>query len=407
MCAKHQLAGSRKRQLSAIRVGVAYAFLRAGPDAIAPFAALWFRAKGAPLEDLGLLLALPLIGRVAAARPLAAWASRFSMPWTSVSLLCGFAAVAAFLGMLDWGTWPSVLAWWIVCFCASACTPLMDTAILGLAPIGGQGLLAYAHSCSVLAAIGAYFGIGFVFAHGGADSVLIWAGSTAGLAAAAIPTLMSISASQAPPDSVVLRKLPVDNEQQDNSSLVLVLAAAALIEASHGFNSIAMITWSARGYGPELSGALWATGSVADVVFLWFMGTARGRIGPARLLIAGGLGACVRWVGFATAPPLPALFALQALHALSFTATYLASVQLIGRLSDQHRGLSVQALNWGLSSGLCAGLGALSAGPLYTALGVRGYWVMTAVATLGLVLATDLQWRMQTQKRLNRAPAAL
>jgi PPP family 3-phenylpropionic acid transporter len=187
----------------------------------------------------------------------------------------------------------------------------------------------------------------------------------------------------------------IESGERSNGCLVLTVSAAALIEASHGFNSIAMVTWSARGYGPALSGALWATGILADVVFLWFMGSIRSRIGPTRLLTLGGMGALARWNGFALSPPLPVLFGLQILHALSFTATYLASVQLVHRLARDQRGLAAQAMNWALSSGLCAGLGTLGAGPLYAALGVHGYWVMCAVAGVGLVLALVLERFMQ------------
>ena len=383
-----------------IKAALAYALIIGGPAAWAPFAALWLRARGVPLSDLGILLAIPLIGRVVAAYPLAIWAGRFSKPWAPISILCGGAALGAALATLGQGVWSGVIAWWTVCFCAGACTPLLDTRLVG----AGDGLLAYARGAGALARIGANLGVGFLFARLGTAGVPLWAGSTAVLAAAAIAKLMPTGESLESDSRARAREPSVAKSERSDGLLVLAVLAAALIQGSHGFNSIAMVIWSAQGYGPTLSGALWATGILADVVFLWFMGGMGSRLSPTHLLILGGLGALVRWNGFALSPPLAVLFGLQTLHALSFSATCLASVQLVARLARGEHGLSAQTLNWALSSGLCTGVGTLCVGPLYAALGVHGYWVMCALAGVGVVFAVALDGLMQPGESARSGP---
>ena len=120
---------------------------------------------------------------------------------------------------------------------------------------------------------------------------------------------------------------------------------------------------------------------------MWFMEPWRLRLGPERLLVLGGAGAIVRWSALALSPPLWLLFPIQGLHALSFTATFLATLRLIERLAPAEDASAAQTLNAALAYGLFTGLATLAAGPLFDTLGVGGYWPMTALAALGLASA--------------------
>ena len=107
-------------------------------------------------------------------------------------------------------------------------------------------------------------------------------------------------------------------------------------------------------------------------------------LGPQRLLIAGGLGALARWVLLALSPPLWLLFAVQALHALSYCATFLASLRLIERLSPAPSASAAQTLNASVSGGVMIGLTTMLSGPLLDSIGAGGYWVMSAITVVGL-----------------------
>src|SRR4030095_10232299 len=85
---------------------------------------------------------------------------------------------------------------------------------------------------------------------------------------------------------------------------------------------------------PEsMTGILWGVGVAVEVGFMWFLEPWRRRVGPRNLLVLGGGAAIVRWTAVAFSPPLWLVFPLQTLHVLSYAATFLASLQLVERLS--------------------------------------------------------------------------
>jgi PPP family 3-phenylpropionic acid transporter len=113
-------------------------------------------------------------------------------------------------------------------------------------------------------------------------------------------------------------------------------------------------------------------------------------VGPRNLLLLGGLAAIVRWTALAFSPPLWALFALQTLHALSYAATFLASLQLAERLSTPRNASAAQALNSALSGGVLSGLATVASGPLFDHVGARGYLLMSAMCVIGVIGALQL-----------------
>jgi len=142
---------------------------------------------------------------------------------------------------------------------------------------------------------------------------------------------------------------------------------------------------------PEsMTGILWGVGVTAEVIFMWFMEPWRRRIGPRNLLVLGGFAAMLRWTALAFAPPLWMLFPLQTLHVLSYAATFLASLQLIERLSTPQNASAAQALNSALSAGALMGLATMASGPLFDRFGAQGYFLMAAMCVAGLIGAFRL-----------------
>jgi PPP family 3-phenylpropionic acid transporter len=93
----------------------------------------------------------------------------------------------------------------------------------------------------------------------------------------------------------------------------------------------------------------------------------------------------------AAAPPLWILWPLQALHALSFAASYLAGIELIERLAPRDSQTAAQTLSSTLSAGVLIGLATLASGPLYDAYGAGGYLAMAGLAGLGLIAVMALK----------------
>ena len=93
----------------------------------------------------------------------------------------------------------------------------------------------------------------------------------------------------------------------------------------------------------------------------------------------------MRWTAFAFSPPVWLLFPLQALHTLTFTATFIGGLQLIQRLAPPQSASAAQTISSALSGGLLIGLATLASGALYDGVGAKGYLAMAALAAFGLI----------------------
>jgi len=85
---------------------------------------------------------------------------------------------------------------------------------------------------------------------------------------------------------------------------------------------------------------------------------------------------------------------LQAVHALTFAATFLAGVQIVERLSPPAAQTAAQTLSSVLSAGVLIGLATAASGPLYDRFGFGGYWAMAGMALAGLIAAAPLRRRL-------------
>jgi MFS transporter, PPP family, 3-phenylpropionic acid transporter len=170
--------------------------------------------------------------------------------------------------------------------------------------------------------------------------------------------------------------------------LVLVIAAAALIQASHVLvNTFGSLHWGREGHSSIFIGAAWALGVVCETTFFAFVG--RWVAGPDRavgLLALGGVTALLRWLVMASDPGSVLLAVAQAGHGFSFAATHAGSMFLIFELAPN--ALRARAQGW-LTAAI-AGVSALLltfSGPLYAGLGESAYLVMAGLAAAGVALA--------------------
>jgi PPP family 3-phenylpropionic acid transporter len=386
-----------------LRLGLFYAAFFVGSGASLPFMPVWFRAQGLSATQMTVILALPMFARTLVGPAIGLWADSFRLRRTSLIWL-GVAATAAFAAMaLPWGYlwW---LATWFVGYSALSCfSPLTDVITLRRTRIDG---FAYALPRGIGSA-GYVFGnvvMGLVLQHAPPVSVLVWTVTAAGLAAMGARAL-------APADPVREDGAPAPSHRELWAGLggllrdplfMLAIGAIALLQASHGFYySCSTLLWRRQGVPDGWIGLLWGFGVAAEVAFLWFAEPWRRRLGPERLLMIGGLGALARWSLLAFSPPLWLLFAAQGLHALSYMATFLASLRLIERLAPAEHATAAQSLNASLSGGVAIGLTTVISGPLFDAIGAGGYWVMAAITLVGLAGC----WRALTlMRRRSLAP---
>ncbi|HXQ13451.1 MAG TPA: MFS transporter [Caulobacteraceae bacterium] len=369
----------------ALRLGLFYAALLIGTGASAPYAGVWFRAHGLSGAAIGLILAAPSFGRAVTGPALAVWADGFKLRRTPIALI-GVAVAAAYAGLaLAQGFWAWMALWFVSQSLFGVCSPLADVIALRRARSEGFNY-GWPRGIGSAAYILGNVAMGFVLGLTSPDAMLIWIVVAALAAALAARWVL-------PPDPVheggerlagrdrlkglgVLLADPV---------FMLAIVSTGLIQASHGFYyGFSALTWKAQGLSPALVGVLWGVGVGAEVGFLWFMDPWRRRIGPERLVVLGGTGAVVRWTCLAMSPPLWLLIPLQALHALSFTATFMGTLQLIERLAPAKSASGAQTLNAVLSGGILIGLATMASGRLFDAAGQHGYLAMSLIAAAGL-----------------------
>jgi PPP family 3-phenylpropionic acid transporter len=169
---------------------------------------------------------------------------------------------------------------------------------------------------------------------------------------------------------------------------ILVIAAAALIQASHAeIYVFGTLQWTAAGFGRQTISFAWAIGVMSESVLLIFCGRYITGVRQAlALLMLGGAGAIVRWVAMSFAPGAGIVLGLQLFHALSFAATYLGAVSVLGWLAGPNHRARMQG--WlSAAMALSMALATMACGRLTHSFGAGAYLAMAGLAAAGLGLA--------------------
>ncbi len=360
-----------------------------------PYLSVWLRAGGLSGGEIGAIIAAPLLARAAVGPLLAHWADRFQLRRTPILWMSLAAAVLFAAMMATRGFWAWFVLWLVGSSLFSACSPLAD--VIALRRAAREGFpYAFARGIGSAAYIVANMGAGALMAPFGAGVVMIWTTAGAILSTVCAPILL-------PPERVADAAARPEGKGGTRALLgdplfMLAVGSVGLIQAAHAFYySFSTLVWRAQGLGAPLIGLLWGVGVGAEVIFLYLGEGVRRRLGPERMLILGGVGAVVRWTAFALSPPVWLLFPLQALHALSFTATFIASLQLVERLSPPEHASAAQSVNAALYAGVLIGAATLVSGPLFDHAGAHGYLAMSLLAAVGLAGALRLHQLLRTR----------
>ena len=379
---------------SVVRLSLFYAAAYIGAGVSLPYIATFLRSRGMSGAEIGVILAVPMLARPFTGPLLAVWADGFTLRRTPMVLLAlgaalGYSALLAapnFLGL--------ALAWLIAATLIATVSPLVDVITLRRARTEGfnYGL---PRGMGSSAFIVANLIMGVILTRAAPTVIAVWIAVAAVLAAIAAAVMVPperVHAEGAKPDRAArwqgLRVLVRDR------TFVLAVATAGLIQGAHAFYyGFSAIIWRNEGVSEPIIGVLWGVGVAAEVAFMWFLEPWRRKVGPEKLMILGAAAALLRWTAYAFSPSLWMLFALQALHALTFAASFLASLRLIEKLTPPTTASVAQAINSALSMGFMLGVATLFSGPLFDSLGPRGYLVMAAMAVLGLAGAILLHRR--------------
>jgi PPP family 3-phenylpropionic acid transporter len=355
-----------------------------------PFFPLWLEAKGLDARMIGLVLAVPMVVRLFAIPVVTRLADRRQALWAAIMIASAAAAAANLALGFSEGSIAILILFALASIPFTSVMPMAEAyALRGLAQIGrAYGPVRLWGSAAF---IGGSLGAGWII-----DSIapgnLIWLIAGALLAATAgAAGLVPLRPRTPAPD----RPEPPYPGFLRTPGFVLVAAAAGLIQASHavyyGFSSL---DWKAAGLDGAMVGALWAVGVLAEITLFAFSARLPAVLGPTALLVAGALGATLRWSIMALDPPIFVLPFLQCLHGLSFGATHLGAIGFVARAAPAGRAATAQgslAVVLGGTMALSMGL----SGMLYEAFADRAYAGMALMAAAGGVFAV-IAWRRRS-----------
>jgi len=383
------------------RLGLFYAFIFLGTGVSAPYIGLWFKAHGLTGAQIGLILAAPAIARMVTGPALAVWADGFRLRRTPLGLLGAASALLYGLFLATHG----FFAWWTLWLISQSLfanlSPLTDVIALRRARLEGFNY-GWPRGMGSAAYVAANVLMGLALTRISPDAIIGWLILTA--VAAGLGGFVVL-----PDDPVHEQGEAVARADRwrglggllRDPVFMLAVVSVGLIQASHAFYyGFSTLAWRAQGLPSSASGVLWGVGVVAEVGFLWFMEPLRRRLGAERLVIAGAVGGLIRWTVLAYSPPLWVLLPVQCLHAATFTATFMGSLQLVERLSPPGSASAAQTLNSVLSGGLFMGLASMGSGALFDLIGARGYLAMSLLAGLGLAGAAALPRAIRRRRAL-------
>ena len=356
-----------------------------------PFFPVWLASKGLSETALAMVVAAPALVRMVVNPPVAAFADRHGAV-AQVLAFCGCGGVAGFvlLGQAE-GFWPILAGVVLVAIMQGPILSLADALLFarvrerGAEP--GTPPLDYG---SIRAWGSAAVFVGMVM--GGRIMGLVPPQAIIHIltAAAAITALGALAMARANPQQrpVVVQQGSAPSSQNNGALIALVIAAAALVQASHAMvYTFSTLDWQAQGFSSQFIGFAWASGVFAEVLFFLLARHEFSAQGSAmNCLLLGAAAAGVRWDLMVITPGPLVLLLLQLTHGLTFGATHLGTVSLLSQLAAPARRAQAQAWH-SASISLALFVVTAACGPLHLHFGAPAYGAMALVAMAGLALA--------------------
>ncbi|HCP00925.1 MAG TPA: 3-phenylpropionate MFS transporter [Rhodospirillaceae bacterium] len=345
-----------------------------------PFWPIWLKSRGLSAADIGVILAVgpwirvlvdPVITRTA---DHSGSGRRMLVLAAIVSLIAfsGFALVSSF--------WLILLITLVFAPSYHALIPLGDSQAMSAVERYGldYGRLRLWGSLTFIAGT---LGIGALLTGRNPDLILVVV--SVGLVVVLVTTFLLREQNEARgharwPEVLALVRGP---------RFIAFILAASAVQASHGvLNGFSGIHWKAAGHSELVVGLLWGGSVLVEVVLFAFSGAVVARLGASRLLLLGAAACLLRWAILAETTFLPGLVIAQLLHAVTFGATYLATMHFISAHAPEGLKATAQGA-YASVSGVVMGFSLIAAGKLYGAFAGGAFYGMAGLAAVALLLA--------------------
>ncbi|MEO1207146.1 MAG: MFS transporter [Pseudomonadota bacterium] len=373
-----------------------------------PYFPVWLDWRGLTAEDIAIITALPFFVRFLASPAIALAADRHSTHRLTTVVL-SWMALTAGLALTQLTTfWPIAVAALVLSLAKTSVMPMIETlAVTGVTKLRLD--YGWMRLWGSLTFILASFVGGLLIERLG-SGVTIWL-----VVVACIVTVLASHLLVKPDATPLSARLPAAAPQPEaakptnaaatttlgtiSSALglltmtpfLLLLVATGAVQATHAtYYTFGTLHWLSQGISPLQAGILWAIGVIAEIIVFAKAGPIIARIGAERLLLAGCLAAVVRWALTATDPGFWALLPIQMLHGLTFGASHVAAIYLVGRMVPPNLQGTGQALHASIGMGLAMGGAMLVSGLLYTQFAGLTYLAMAALGVVASVAAVIL-----------------
>ncbi|MSP67826.1 MAG: MFS transporter [Alphaproteobacteria bacterium] len=343
-----------------------------------PFWPAYLGAKGLGPAEIGLLMGAGPWVRIIAVPTIARAADRSGRYRTVMAASAAGAMLVAALFAVAEGL-PTLFALSLVLnLLLASLIPLGDAAALQVVARAG---LAYGRVrlWGSLSFIGAAAAAGAIVEGRTAGVILVLVVAGLGLSAVSVGALPALPSPERGRPRVAIGAL------LRSPPYLLSLLAAMLLNASHAvYYAFGTIHWQRAGLAEGVIGLLWAEGVIAEVLLFLAGAALARRLGVVGLFALAGVSGLVRWVALALDSSLATALVVQALHAGTFGAMHLATMEFMARALPRHVAATAQTLHSALAAGIGFGLTMLACGWLYGRFAGGAYLAMAGLSALGL-----------------------
>ncbi|MBL0916456.1 MAG: MFS transporter [Sphingopyxis sp.] len=346
------------------------------------FLPLWLKTTGASAEEIGVLLAIPLILRLLTVAPFSAFVGRRGWVRNAIAYtsLASAAIVLLLLGEPEHAGRIVIVIFFSIVWDQ---IPVLTDA---------YAVMAVRSRSLDFGRLRVWGSIAVVISNAAAG----WAIGVAGikmlpLMVAVLLIAPAMVAFLLPPDrELTAADAAVGGRWRDligDRGLMLAMVGASLIEGSHGvLTSFGAIRWEEQGISTTTIGLLQALAVAAEIGAFWFGAKLLGSRDPRWLIVAGATAGALRWAIMATSPGLPVLVMGQLLNGITATGTTLGIMLVIAQRVPTHLSATAQGMN-AVLLGVVLAVATAGSGLLWSYGAAIAYLAMAVLALLGALSA--------------------